>query len=172
MPEAINSIRTSKYTPLSFLPLNFLHQLLKPANLYFLVICCLQMIKPISITGGTPTNLPPLLFVMAVSGVKDFFEDRVRQKSDAEENDRPTEVLQDDGNFATKKWRDVKVGDVIMVRENEFLPVDIIILRTSLDNVCYIETKNLDGETNLKHKTAPSFGKEQFKDLDFSRAFV
>ena len=93
IPEANNTIRTSKYTSLSFLPLNFLHQLLKPANLYFIVICCLQMIKPISITGGSPTNLPPLLFVMAVSGVKDFFEDRVRQKSDAEENDRPTTVL-------------------------------------------------------------------------------
>jgi len=51
-----------------------------------------------------------------------------------------------------KKWRDVKVGDVIMVVENEYLPVDLVILRTSADNVCYIETKNLDGETNLKHK--------------------
>ena len=71
------------------------------------------------------------------------------------------------------KWRDVKVGDVIMVKENEFLPVDIIILRTSLDDVCYIETKNLDGETNLKHKSAPSFGKLQIElDIQFSRAQV
>jgi len=93
MPQATNSIRTSKYTPLSFLPLNFIHQLLKPANLYFLVICAMQCFKPISITGGNPTNLPPLLFVMTVSAVKDFFEDRVRQKSDAEENDRPTNIL-------------------------------------------------------------------------------
>jgi P-type E1-E2 ATPase len=53
------------------------------------------------------------------------------------------------------KWRDVKVGDIIMVVENEFLPVDLVILRTSADNLCYIETKNLDGETNLKHKQAP-----------------
>jgi len=51
---------------------------MKPANIYFIIICILQMIKPISITGGSPTNLPPLLFVMAVSGVKDFFEDRER----------------------------------------------------------------------------------------------
>jgi P-type E1-E2 ATPase len=64
-------------------------------------------------------------------------------------------VLQDDGTYVAKKWRDVKVGDVIMVMENEYLPVDLVILRTSADNVCYIETKNLDGETNLKHKQAP-----------------
>ena len=155
MPLAENTIRTSKYTLLSFFPLNLLYQLMKPANIYFIIICVLQMIKPISITGGSPTNLPPLLFVMAVSGVKDFFEDRVRQKSDAEENDRNTSVLQDDGTYVAKKWRDVKVGDVIMVVENEYLPVDLVILRTSADNVCYIETKNLDGETNLKHKQAP-----------------
>jgi len=41
------------------------------------------MIKPISISGGVPTNAPPLIFVILVSMVKDFLEDRVRQKSDA-----------------------------------------------------------------------------------------
>lgn len=55
---------------------------------------------------------------MTVSAVKDFFEDRVRQKSDAEENDRPTNILQQNGEFEIKKWSDVKVGDIIMVREN------------------------------------------------------
>lgn len=33
------------------------------------------------------------------------------------------------------------------------MPADILLLRTSDSNgMCYIETKNLDGETNLKHK--------------------
>lgn len=70
----------------------------------------------------------------------------------------------------TKKWRDVKVGDVIMVKESEYLPVDLIILRTSADNVCFIETKNLDGETNLKHKSAPDT--HGLSDLEFSRLLV
>ena len=69
-PLATNSIRTSKYTPLSFLPLNLFHQLTKIANIYFIIICCLQMIKPISISGGVPTNAPPLLFVIFVSMLK------------------------------------------------------------------------------------------------------
>ena len=64
-------------------------------------------------------------------------------------------MLQNDGSWQVVKWKDVKVGQVVKVLENEFLPVDIIITRTSSDNVCYIETKNLDGETNLKHKSAP-----------------
>lgn len=42
-----------------------------------------------------------------------------------------------------------------MVKENDAFAADLIILKTSADNVCYVETKNLDGETNLKHKAAP-----------------
>ena len=52
-------------------------------------------------------------------------------------------------------WRDVKIGDVLKVQENEAIPADLIILKTEKDNICYVETKNLDGETNLKHKAAP-----------------
>ncbi len=56
--------------------------------MYYIFICILQMIKPISITGGSPTNAPPLLFLMIVSMVKDFYEDSRRRKADLEENNR------------------------------------------------------------------------------------
>lgn len=39
--------------------------------------------------------------------------------------------------------------------ENEFFPCDMLLLNSSLSKgICYVETKNLDGETNLKHKQA------------------
>ena len=62
------------------------------------------MVKLISITRGTPTTIPPLLFVMFVSMVKDFFEDRKRQQSDAEENDKITNVLQENGSWKSVQW--------------------------------------------------------------------
>ena len=83
-----NSIRTSKYTCLSFFPLNLFHQLIKIANLYFLLISGMQMIPKITITESTPTTLPPLLFVMTVSMIKDFMEDRKRRAADEQENSR------------------------------------------------------------------------------------
>ena len=54
-------------------------------------------------------------------------------------------------------WEDVCVGDFVKIMDNESFPADILICATSEDeNVAYIETKNLDGETNLKSCNAVS----------------
>ncbi|KAI0954200.1 hypothetical protein AcV7_007497 [Taiwanofungus camphoratus] len=48
-------------------------------------------------------------------------------------------------------WKKLQVGDIVLLRENEQIPADVVVLSTSdPDDMCYVETKNLDGETNLK----------------------
>jgi phospholipid-translocating ATPase len=48
-------------------------------------------------------------------------------------------------------WKKLEVGDIVLLRDNEQVPADIVVLSTSdADGMCYLETKNLDGETNLK----------------------
>ncbi|KAG6899806.1 hypothetical protein C0993_006629 [Termitomyces sp. T159_Od127] len=52
-------------------------------------------------------------------------------------------------------WEDVRVGDFVKIKDHEQLPADILICATSEDeNVAFVETKNLDGETNLKSRHA------------------
>ena len=52
----------------------------------------------------------------------------------------------------------MKVGQVVKIMSQEFFPADMILLKSSeLKGVCYVETKNLDGETNLKHKTTEKY---------------
>uniref|UniRef100_A0A1A9WFZ2 Phospholipid-transporting ATPase n=1 Tax=Glossina brevipalpis TaxID=37001 RepID=A0A1A9WFZ2_9MUSC len=51
------------------------------------------------------------------------------------------------------KWQDVRVGDIVHLSNNETVPADILLLRTSdCHGVCYIDTCDLDGETNLKRR--------------------
>ncbi|KAI9245704.1 hypothetical protein BDA99DRAFT_447769 [Phascolomyces articulosus] len=52
-------------------------------------------------------------------------------------------------------WKNVNPGDYILIRNDEDVPADVVILSTSdPDHICYIETQNLDGETNLKVRQA------------------
>lgn len=52
-------------------------------------------------------------------------------------------------------WEDLAVGDFVKIMDDEPIPADVLICSTSEDeNVAYIETKNLDGETNLKSRHA------------------
>jgi phospholipid-translocating ATPase len=52
-------------------------------------------------------------------------------------------------------WEDLRVGDFVKIVRDESFPADILICSTSDDeNVAFVETKNLDGETNLKSRNA------------------
>jgi phospholipid-transporting ATPase len=43
------------------------------------------------------------------------------------------------------------VGDILRVTNEKPFPADIVLLSSSEpDGMCFIETANLDGETNLK----------------------
>jgi P-type E1-E2 ATPase len=58
-------------------------------------------------------------------------------------------VLREQGTESVK-WKDVLVGDVLMLGEGEYFPCDMLLLSSS--SSVYVETKNLDGESNLKTK--------------------
>ncbi|OUM63801.1 hypothetical protein PIROE2DRAFT_43155, partial [Piromyces sp. E2] len=56
--------------------------------------------------------------------------------------------------WKTVAWKDIRVGDIILLSTDENVPADIVVLATSEEeNECYVETKNLDGETTLKRRT-------------------
>jgi len=55
--------------------MNLINQFKKAANMYFLIITFMQMIKEISISDGKPAMALPLIVVVAVSMIKDAYED-------------------------------------------------------------------------------------------------
>ena len=81
-----------------------------------------------------------------------MIEDNRRRSQDRELNKSTARVLRGT-RFEDTSWIDVAVGDVIRVQSEEPFPADIVLLASSEpEGLCYIETANLDGETNLKIK--------------------
>jgi magnesium-transporting ATPase (P-type) len=69
-------------------------------------------------------------------------------------------------SFNPIQRKNIRQGHIVIVRNREMIPADIVLLASSGDRGCaYIETSSIDGETNLKlrlsakHKTDPSFSK-------------
>ncbi|KAH7843878.1 hypothetical protein Vadar_021755 [Vaccinium darrowii] len=148
-----NEIRTSKYTILNFLPKNLFIQFHRIAYLYFLAIAALNQLPPLAVFGRT-VSLFPLLFVLCVTAIKDGYEDWRRHRSDRNENNREALVLQF-GKFQGKKWKKIRVGEVVKICADETIPCDVVLLATSDPNgIAYIQTMNLDGESNLKTRYA------------------
>lgn len=68
-----------------------------------------------------------------------------------------------------KLWSGLSVGDVVKVNEDEYFPSDLLLLSSSYeDGVWYVETMNLDGETNLKGKRCLEVTLDLNEDAKFS----
>lgn len=280
-----NKIRTTKYTPLTFLPKNIIFQFTNIANSYFLLVIILGAFQIFGVASPA-LQAVPLIVIVIVTAVRDAYEDYNRASSDNELNNSPIHLLTGVPNhnvetdyvdpwrrfkkactgatrrsgkaiargaimvfgnkkkkqevirqenyekenelrrvstiisdrsdiidlpphltdenqvrrsmqpsrksvlshrrnfkpipntimnplvqqeysekemslprFKNRAWKDISVGEFIRVRSDEEVPADLVILSTSdSDGNCYIETKNLDGETNLKTKTSLSCG--------------
>ena len=107
-------------------------------------------------TDLSPTNrwgtIIPLSVVILVSAIKEIVEDFKRLRQEADVNNCLAKVLHGD-SFQDIPWKRVEVGDIVRVNNGDFFPADLVLLSSSEpDALCYIETSNLDGETNLKIK--------------------
>uniref|UniRef100_A0A452IYS8 Phospholipid-transporting ATPase n=1 Tax=Gopherus agassizii TaxID=38772 RepID=A0A452IYS8_9SAUR len=137
--EGNNRIKTSKYNILTFLPVNLFEQFQRVANAYFLFLLILQLIPEISSLSWF-TTIVPLMVVFTITAVKDVTDDCFRHKSDNQVNNRQAEVLIDGRIYLTSLF---------------FSQADLLLLSSSEPHgLCYIETAELDGETNLKVRQA------------------
>ncbi|OMJ90724.1 hypothetical protein SteCoe_6900 [Stentor coeruleus] len=149
-----NSIITSRYTKWNFLPKNLLLQFTHPAKIWFLLISILELSllnEQITVPIGT---ICPLLLLVFIEAVRECYNDYARHASDEKLNYAEYPVW-DGTNFVLKISKDIKVGDIILIYNNESPPADIMILASSnADHECYVETSTYMGESSLKIKHA------------------
>ncbi len=140
---------TAKYTVATFVPMNLYIQFSRLANLYFLLIAALQLLTPFSPTGKFSTAFP-LMVVVIANMVRELWEDSVRHRDDMEVNRRLAEVIRG-GRVVEEMWRDLRVGDIVWVKKGAEVAADLLQLSSSDESGgSYVDTCNLDGETNLK----------------------
>ena len=150
-----NYITTAKYSFVTFLPKFLFEQFRRYANIFFLTIGLLQQIPGVSPTGRYVT-IVPFTFILMLTALKEIYEDSKRHRSDRKANSNKTQIFDKTSKkFIDTQWRNLCVGDVIKVQGGSYFPADLILLSSSdPGGICYIETANLDGETNLKLREA------------------
>jgi phospholipid-translocating ATPase len=181
-PYIHNSIRSSRYSLLSFFPRQLFAQFSKLANAYFLIISIMQLIPNLSTTGKFTTIVPLLVFI-GISMAKEGWDDIRRWQLDKEENNRstlvlnarahdhsPASVTEEDStsgseSWTAKKWSEIKVGDIVFLVRDDPVPADMILMYAE-DGTAHMETMALDGETNLKNKQPPPPLLKNFQTLD------
>ncbi|ORY86128.1 hypothetical protein BCR37DRAFT_335757, partial [Protomyces lactucae-debilis] len=167
-PYINNAITSSRYTVYNFLPRQLAFQFSKIANCYFLGVSIMQMIPGLS-TTGTYTTIIPLAFFIILSMAREGYDDFRRHRMDQAENNKSVQVYRRGGAdpWVTIKWWQIKVGDIVRLKKNDWIPADLFLLHSLGQNgVAYIETAALDGETNLKSKRAITRIAEHTASLD------
>ncbi|ETW01319.1 hypothetical protein H310_06882 [Aphanomyces invadans] len=152
LPSKSNEIRTSYFMWWNFIPIFLFDTFRKMANVYFLVIGLLQTIPPISPTNGVPLQFLPLSIVVIIDGIFAAIEDYHRHRADHAINVTLCQQYNVSKRaFETLAWKDLEVGDLVQLNDNEVAPADLVVLAAEGQVAgCYVETKSLDGETNLK----------------------
>lgn len=191
-----NIISNHKFTAITFLPLTLYHEFSFFFNLYFLLVALSQCIPKLQI-GYLSSYIVPLVFVLAITLGKEAHDDIARRRRDKEANSELYEVLSftpteatarrtrlgknkngaaeeghlrdgsDDTLTLMKKSRDLKVGDILVLKRDQRVPADVVILKTISNEVnstdeeaasgeTFIRTDQLDGETDWKLRLAPA----------------
>lgn len=152
-----NTIITSKYTYLNFVPINLMEQFRRLANTYFLliiVLCSIPEIAPFS----PVTSIMPLVLILTCTGMKDWIEDRKRHKQDHHHNSIPIDRVLKDGSIEVTRSKKLRVGDIIKIKQDQEIPADCVVLKGPLngDGTCRMNTSSLDGENAPKIRRALS----------------
>uniref|UniRef100_A0A452QL95 Phospholipid-transporting ATPase n=1 Tax=Ursus americanus TaxID=9643 RepID=A0A452QL95_URSAM len=148
-----NVIHTAKYNVFSFLPLSLYEQFHRVSNLYFLFIIILQGFPEIS-TLPWFTLFAPLVCLLTIRATRDLVDDIVSVAGGRGLG--RAGVGEGQGGRRQSPPMNLCVGDLVCLHRDNIVPADLLLLAsTEPSSLCYVETADIDGETNLKFRQAP-----------------
>ena len=109
--------------------------------------------------------------VIGIGLVMDLIEELKRYRNDLLTNNTMIRIYKN-SKFINIKWSEIKIGNLIKVKNNEIIPADLVVLCSSNKDLSYyLKTSSLDGESNLKQRevlmsTQKLFYKQKIKDVN------
>lgn len=153
-----NAVSNAKYNPVTFIPVVLYEQFKFFFNLYFLLVALSQIVPQLRI-GYLSSYVAPLVFVLAVTMLKEAGDDIARRRRDMEQNNETYEVLNRQSpltqDVTLVPSKNLKVGDLVRLHKDRRIPADMVLLQSSDNNgEAFIKTDQLDGETDWKLRVA------------------
>ena len=150
-----NVIKTATYNIFNFLPLALLHQFKSYFNIFFLICAILFSIPKITPVDAN-TSYAAFVVVQVISLIRTGIENYKKYRYDSSYNNSKSKVFDiQTKRFVDKPWKSIILGEIVKVTKDSEIPADLLIIKSSNENgYCYLQTSNLDGETNLKPREA------------------
>ena len=137
-------------------------------SIFFLISTILSSIKVLSTTSPA-SALSPLLTVIAIGLVLDAIEEIKRYRNDVKTNNTKVKVYKNE-KLRGMEWSKVKIGNLVKVKKDENFPADMLIIYSSnKEKNFYMQTSNIDGETNLKERDALDYTQKLFSKKGFKK---
>jgi P-type E1-E2 ATPase len=90
--------------------------------------------------------------ILLFTSIREGIEDYQRYRKDKKANEKKF-AYYNDNEFDYKMSKSIHVGEIMKIFRDQEFPSDICLLKSSNRNgVCFIDTVNLDGESNLIDK--------------------
>ena len=153
-----NNVVTTKYNLVTLFPKSLFLQFKRLSNIYFLLSSILTFMPFSPEKPGS--TVATFAFVLLLTMIKEAIQDYSRYKNDCITNGKIVK------KHKNSLWNDstsgsIKPGDFVKIPKDEEILADILIIACSnLNGTCYIDTKNIDGEINLKEKHCIEIFKE------------
>ncbi|KAH0481634.1 MAG: hypothetical protein KVP17_003764 [Porospora cf. gigantea B] len=160
-----NSVKNRRYNLLTFVPGVLFEQFRMFQNSFYLCVCLSQLVPALQV-GPLFASLAPLVFVISVTLLREAHDELGRWRRDRQANYQRIQLIDlraslQQGSLVTRTSTAAAlcVGDLLVLRGGEQVPVDGVLLKTEIDKSasaegrCFVKTDQLDGETDWKLKT-------------------
>ena len=139
-------------------------------SIFFLISTIISCIRIIS-TKSFFSAISPLIIVLAAGVILDLIREIRKFSNDIKINGSSVKVYKAP-KFIHIKCSEIKVGNIIKIKNEEIIPADILVIRSSnKDGSFFLQTTNIDGESNLKQRDVLIYTQNFFMNKNIKKTF-